>query len=469
MRWFGSRLRRALRRGLESDGRLYECLETVRSRRIRSRADVKAIVQAIVEVPDEATALASLLGQVDKDSPAHAELGQTGVRELIRVFDGQMDRGDGDARYMMDVLRVLAMYGGSEGAQRIVEAATTPALAAVERGGYWYAVLRSLPEGADRDFVFEALADPLPAGPVANALLEAANMLALADGLREHPFDSVEGCDQLRRWLAADDPDNRLNATVALAFIESPLRGDLLGTAREHADPDVRMEAAWVSARAGDRLGLDALAGFCRTPQHAVVAIRYLEELQRGDVVPDTANDPGFRAKAEFANWLAHPSELGRPPDRLEITDHRLLDWPPTGDRIPLWIVRYEIDGDSTQGDPQSDCGLVGSTTWCFFDRLMDHRPPEDCYAVHCCWELGLYPDEADDRPENARLLSQYRDGLLEDAVVTHILGIPRGVKYPPSRRGARVRHHGRRIRVRGARRARQPLASQSRPARRQP
>ncbi|MCY3623708.1 MAG: HEAT repeat domain-containing protein [Gammaproteobacteria bacterium] len=403
----------------------------MRDYKIRSRADVKAIVQALVDVPNESTELAALLEQVDKNSPAHAELRQIGVQELVRVFDGHLDRGVGDARYMMDVLRVLAMYGGSEGAQRIVGAAGTPSLAAVGRGGYWYAVLRSLPDGADREFVFETLADPLSAGPVVDALLEAGNMLALAGGLRKHPFDSVEGCDQLRRWLAADDPDNRLNATVALAFMESPLRDDLLGTAMEHADPYVRIEAAWVSARAGDPGGLDALADFCRTPQHAVVAIRYLEELERDDVVPSSANDPGFRAKAEFANWLAHPSELGRSPDRLEITDHRLLDWPPAGDRIPLWIVRYEIDSDSTQGDPQSDCGLVGSTTWCFFERLMDHWSTEDCYAVHCCWELGLYPDEADDSPEYSRLLTEYRDGLLENAVVTHILRIPRRVKYP--------------------------------------
>lgn len=88
------------------------------------------------------------------------------------------------------------------------------------------------------------------------------------------PF-GVNGCDQLRRWLDADDPDDRVNATVALAFIESPLREDLLGAAREHAGPDVRMEAAWASARTGDHRGLDALAKFCRTTRHAAVAIRY--------------------------------------------------------------------------------------------------------------------------------------------------------------------------------------------------
>ena len=128
-----------------------------------------------------------------------------------------------------------------------------------------------------------------------------------------------------------------------------------------------------------------------------------LAELQREDLIPSEAKDPDFRAKAEFSSWLAHPAELGRPPERLEIADHRLLDWPPAGDRIPLWIVRYELDSDSAQGDPQSDCGLVGSTTWCFFERFMDLRPPEDCYAVHCCWELGLYPDEVDDSLANTR------------------------------------------------------------------
>lgn len=431
MRLFGSRLQRALRRGLEPDGRIYESLEAVRGHPIRSRADVQAIVQALLTVPKESTALASLLEQVDRNSPAHAELAQVGLRQLLRVFDERGTEAPPTPEYLMDILRVLAMYGGREGAQRIVEAAKTRSLAEADAGGGWYPILRSLPDGSDRDFVFETLADPLPAEPVSLALLRVANSLALAGGLEKHPFGSVNGCDQLRRWIEADHPDNRVNATVALAFIEPPLREDLLAAVREHADPDVRMEAAWASARAGDQRGLDALVDYCRTTRDAVVAIRYLTELQREDLIPSDAKDPDFRAKAEFANWLAHPSELGEPPDRLEITDHRLLDWPPAGDRIPLWIVRYELDSDSTQGEPESDCGLVGSTTWCFFGRLMDLRPPEDCYAVHCCWELGLYPDEVDDSLANTVRLIRYRHLSLENAVVTHVLRIPRGVEYP--------------------------------------
>lgn len=200
-------------------------------------------------------ALASLLEQVAKNSPAHVELTQRGVRPLIRAFDEQREADSGDARYLMDLLWVLAMFGGREGAQRIVGAARAPTL----------------------------------------------------------------------------------------------------------------------------------------TPNSATVR----------------------------SLWYS------------VLTDHRLLDWPPAGDRIPLWIVRYEVDSDSTQGTSESDCGVVGSTTWCFFDGCMELRPPEDCYAAHCCWELGLYPDEADDSPRNARLLAQYRDGSLENAAVTHIVRIPRSLKYP--------------------------------------
>lgn len=259
MRLLGSRLQRALRRGLEPDGRVYESLEAVRGHPIRSRADVQAIVQALLTVPKESTALASLLEQVDRNSPAHAELAQVGVRQLLRVFDERGIEAWPTPEYLMDVLLVLAMYGGRGGAQRIVEAAKTRSLAEADAGGRWYPILRSLPDGPDRDIV----------------------------------------------------------------------------------------------------------------------------------------------------------------------------DWPPAGDRIPLWIVRYELDSDSTQGEPESDCGLVGSTTWCFFGRLMDLRPPEDCYAVHCCWELGLYPDEVDDSLVNTLRLIRYRHLSLENAVVTHVLGIPLGVEYP--------------------------------------
>ena len=240
---FGSRLERALRRGLASDGRIYECLEPVRDCRIRSRGDAKAIVRALLTAPKQSTALFSLLEQVEKNSPAHAELAQSGVRQLTRVFDEQGDRGADGVRYRMDMLSFLAKYGGREGAQRIVDATKSPSL---EACSYWPRVLRSLPDGPDRDFVFAALSDPLPAEPVREALLFVANALALAGGLRNHPFDSVDGCDQLRRWLDATDSDNPVNATVALAFVESPRRDVVLATASDTPTRTCGGSRSWV-------------------------------------------------------------------------------------------------------------------------------------------------------------------------------------------------------------------------------
>src|SRR5687768_9536109 len=36
---------------------------------------------------------------------------------------------------------------------------------------------------------------------------------------------------------------------------------------------------------------------------------------------PSAAQDEDFRAMAEFCDWLAHPMEVGRPPDEIELKD----------------------------------------------------------------------------------------------------------------------------------------------------
>ena len=70
--------------------------------------------------------------------------------------------------------------------------------------------------------------------------------------------------------------------------------------------------------------GYDHLARFCLDVNRSEKARNYLAELGREDAIPAEALDPDFRAKAEFSQWLAHPNELGRAPDDLEIIEKRI-------------------------------------------------------------------------------------------------------------------------------------------------
>lgn len=168
----------------------------------------------------------------------------------------------------------------------------------------------------------------------------------------------------------------------------------------------------------------------CLDINHSATAIRYLAELGREDAVPAEANEPDFQAKAEFANWLAHPNELGRPPDELEILDRRTIDWPPAGEETSLWLIKYRL-GDGWGLEPDDvDCGLVGSTTWCFFNRTMHQRLPDDCYAIHCCWELGLEDSEVDDPSEYEGMLKQWPHSALKDVEMGRVVEVPPKLGY---------------------------------------
>ena len=199
---------------------------------------------------------------------------------------------------------------------RAVEAARIP----IKPDGFmWSVVLSGFGNGhPERDFVFRSLSDPLPPGFIAVGLLDSANREAIEERLDQHPFDTEQGIAQLKAWLTSRDPDEfsyAHSATAALPFLSESARSELLGLAREHADTGVCIEAAWASAKLGQGIGLQMLHDYCLNLNHSSTAIRYLTELGREDVVPPEAQEPEFQAKADFANWLSHPNELGRPPD----------------------------------------------------------------------------------------------------------------------------------------------------------
>ncbi|NLS98208.1 MAG: hypothetical protein GXX96_39265 [Planctomycetaceae bacterium] len=436
---FSSPLRRAITRGMKPDGDLADELRKLGDYSIRSKKDAKAICEALSALPTERSsgkslfssplyALTSLFQDVDGcDVPAFEVLSREGLPQLIRVFDERFRTGnEDDADNLLFVLKILAMYGSREGAEKVVEAARRP----LDPEAYMWHVILALVSGGhpQRDYVFRALADPLPSGFLAVAFLDSANGAAIDGGLQEHPFDSQAGWNRLQSWLEDSDPDHASyahSATAALPFISNPARDQLLALAMEHSDTGVQMEAAWAAGKLGREGGMKVLARFCLDVSHSDVAQRYLAELNREDLVPAEAKAPAFRAKAEFARWLAHPNELGRPPDELEIVDHRQLAWPPERQLQPFWLIRYRLRDRTGLEEDDVDCGLVGSTTWCFFSYKMHQRPPEDAYAIHCYWEMEhadlIDENEVTDASEYAGLLGQWQGAPIESPTITRV------------------------------------------------
>jgi hypothetical protein len=415
---------------------------------IESRSDAKAICRALEKLPDEQhdarsnaerfRALLGLFQDVESSEvPAFEVMQSQGVPLLIRVYDECIKKPSGESEdVLLFALKVLALYGSPEGADRLISAAKRPL---APEAYMWSVILRIYSENHPQTHkVFTALSSPIPPGFIAVSLLDASNAAALAGGSMKHPFDSPVGWETLGKWLVAEDPDNfsyAHSATAALPFINKKEQLRLLAIASKHPDVSVRMEAAWATAKIGNEAGIMLLSEFCLDPNHSATACCYLEELGRADAIPLEAKLPDFAAKAEFAQWLSHPNELGRPPDRLDIVDSRTLAWPPEGKKKDLWLIKYTVYDDTGLEEDDMDVGMVGSTTFCLFSYHLASRPPEDGYAIHCCWELEgqklLIEKDVDTPGDYASLFAQWRGEELTSPEILLVVEISPRLKYP--------------------------------------
>jgi hypothetical protein len=300
--------------------------------------------------------------------------------------------GVGDDRLFL--LKMLAIYGTAEGADRVI---------ALARSGYspeaylWSVIFGCFninhPEAGR---VFTELSSALPSSFAAVALLDAANAYMIAGGEIKHPFDSDEGVALLRGWLRDLDPDRfsyAHSATASLPFISNPPRDELLQLAMDHPDSGVSVEAEWAAAKIGMERGIRELRRYARNINTSAIAMRYLSELGREDAIPEECQEPEFQAMAEMVHWLSHPNEFGEPPTKITLYDSRELYWPPTDDRRSVWLFRYEYAKSENREEEDIGLGMVGSVTFALFGETTANLAPLEAYALHCCWELECNED----------------------------------------------------------------------------
>lgn len=399
-----SLLQAALTRGLAPDGDLCEELSELGEYEIATLADAEALTQAMAEFvkrdvdSDEAVSAFPefvRLFQSVTSAEAYRHLALKGIPLLIEAYDAKLiDPGECDGDLLF-ALKIFARYGIEEGLDRIIDAAYSVAL----QGGYLWAVIFEQLSDTDPLIpqLIKRLCHPLPDGFVCVALLDWVNRLAREKVISSHPFNTQEGIEKLRAWLTSSDEDEFSYAHAAAAavpFVADPPRSELLALAMDHPDVGVQMEGAWASATLGSEAGVKFLARLTLDRNLAITARTYLQELKRTDAIPDEANDPDFVAMAEMCEWLSHPQEFGLPPDEIELYDARELFWPPTNDWRPLWLFKYHYSSSGDDDSVTDGVGMAGSITFSLIDETNVDMPPEDIYALHCCWEL-----EANDDP----------------------------------------------------------------------
>lgn len=445
--WFKrpSPLQLALQRGLEPKGRLKTELTHLGDYSLESSRDAKAVCDALARLSND-----SLAGDFDDNFGALARLFQEVKGADCDAFQVMLDLGiptlcaivrrnlrsewARDSGEILFALKMMAAYPSEEGARTLIEAARVP----IQPDGYlWHVAFDAFSqEHPYAELVFNELSRPLPEGFIAVSMLDAANQKILKGWQGQHPFDNDEGVFRLERWLTSVNPAEvsyAVSAAVGAVLLKHASRERLLGIASQHANRDVRVEAAWGVAKLGDEEGIRTLSHLCREVNFSTTARRYLAELGREDAIPELSAD--FMALAEFAGWLAHPNELDRAPDEIAIMDHRDLWWPSTKERIPVWLVRYRAKSNHELEPDDEGVGMVGSVTFCMFGEELSQRPAEDIYAIHCCWELDdellKGSDVDEDSDEYASLLQQWTQEPLINARVEHVTEIDPQLGYP--------------------------------------
>ena len=438
----------ALKRGTQRGADLGNELRRLGDYKIKSKADAEAVCDVLEQLAIECQiaeskpslhAIIALFQEVEgTECAAFPVMAERGVKILVQIVNDGLDTPPRhDPEVVLFALKILAASGAPAGTDVILRAARKP----LQPDAYmWSVILRAYTSGhPERRRLFTELSKSLPTDFLAISLLDSANS-ARSDGIEDpHPFDSAAGVRKLEEWLADKNEEHftyAQSATLALPHITNGKRDALLALAFEHPSVDVQLQAARAAAMLGREAGIRWLARSCLDVNLSVRAQFFLSGLGHSNAIPSECQDASFRAKAKFADWLAHPNELGRPPDELEIVDHRELAWPPERTQKKLWLIRYRMHDAMAFKENRVGVGLVGSFTFCFFFYQLDQRPPEDVYAIHCYWEmkdLGLVAEV--DVGENSRefdhMLRQCTYDNIAQATIVSVAELSQELDYP--------------------------------------
>jgi hypothetical protein len=298
----------------------------------------------------------------------------------------------------LKIVRALAWQGTKSDASMVATAVISGF--AQEEHDSWSDVFKAI-YSDDEGYpdLMRKLGESPPTSGVGAALVERANRAYLDDEWEgKHPYDSPAGAKVLADWLkpptGEDSPEvPAFSAALALAFCSEDTRSGLIEAAMTHPDIDVQFEGAWADAKNGGNSGLNYLKEKCKDLTHSVTAKSYLREIELGNEIPKSAEEPEFAATATMIDWLKHPNELGSPPANIEVFDNRELFWPPSEKRQPVWLFTFTyFTGE--EREETIGYGMVGGSTWSSFIEYESPPTPAELYVHHCRLELNRDREE---------------------------------------------------------------------------
>lgn len=274
----------------------------------------------------------------------------------------------GDEETCLDVYRALGRAASRASVTALLDLMEArPDAAAWDEQPHLYFV--TLPEHPElRDVVFPRIESLLGGPKRFESLVRIANAF-------EAPSPLAHRVVELAGALASADDELRPALLQALSACGPAARESLLAECARGGPKAVF--AAGALAMTGDARGVDALVAACAEPRVRWRAVAFLEAVKRGDRVPAAARAADVVIEDEVRRWLEFPTELGRPPDALELVDTRLRRF--AGALLPKRhrLFRYTADG-------ATGTVLQGPVT---FGLSVDASlPVEQIYAAYDAW-----------------------------------------------------------------------------------
>jgi hypothetical protein len=167
------------------------------------------------------------------------------------------------------------------------------------------------------------------------------SLTEMHDGLRAKlvPLQQSEGIT----WTWEDDYQELRDVAAivldALGRTGTPQSKGELREALEYHDPRLQLFAVLGLLRQGEEPPLDVVFAVAGSAESRNWLHRGLVELEREDLFPESFATQEAFAESEMIGWLIYPTELGRPPDEIELM--AVMPEGPDGEGGDLFLFRF--------------------------------------------------------------------------------------------------------------------------------
>ena len=149
--------------------------------------------------------------------------------------------------------------------------------------------------------------------------------------------------DEPGPWCWEEDYAEQRNQAARLltllSFLDDADAAHELRAALDIVDPDIRLCAAIALLRAGQEVKADILDAIASWAESRTALLTSLMEIGQIERFPERWGTQELLAESEMVRWLGFPTELGRPPDEIELMG--VVTLPEQADAGDWYVFRF--------------------------------------------------------------------------------------------------------------------------------